>query len=108
MPNRPAPASASTRDVRGKVEEFIDVGQMLRCDLPLRSDTGALAIEGRLPETRMPKTSRPFYYQNHKRSREHKAPAPTTDSLDLSNYCPSDLIPQADLSMSARNKRAML
>ena len=65
---------------------------MLRCDLPLRSDTGALAKEGRLSETRMYKTSRPFYYQNHKRSREHKAPAPTTDSLDLSNYCPSDLI----------------
>ena len=76
---------------------------MLRCDLPLRSDTGALATEGRLSETRMYKTSRPFYYQNHKRSRESETPAPTTDSLDLSNYCPSDLIPQADLSMSGRN-----
>ena len=30
-----------------------------------------------------------------------KTPAPTTDTLDLSNYCPSDLIPQAGLSMSA-------
>jgi hypothetical protein len=27
-----------------------------------------------------------------KRSRESETPAPTTDSLDLSNYCPSDLI----------------
>ena len=40
---------------------------LLRCDLPLRSDTGALAKEERLSETRMYKTSRPFYYQNHKK-----------------------------------------
>eukprot|EP01046_Picozoa_sp_COSAG06_P072748 COSAG06_NODE_21427_length_757_cov_1.015198_1_plen_52_part_10 len=37
-------------------------------------------------------TSRPFQTQNPQRSRESKTPAPTTDSLDLSNYCPSDLI----------------
>ena len=40
----------------------------------------------------MHKTSRPFYTKTHKRSREPKAPATPTDSLDLSNYCPSDLI----------------
>ena len=40
----------------------------------------------------MYETSRPLSTQNPQRSRESKTPAPTTDSLDLSNYCPSDLI----------------
>ena len=78
--------------VCGRGRSRAPVPLMLRCDLPLRSDTGALARGKGSYETRMCKTSRPFYYQNHKRSRESETPAPTTDSLDLSNYCPSDLI----------------